>query len=437
MTMAASSRLRGWYHGWNIVAVCVLSSAVANGLPINAFSLFLQDWSAQLHAPISFFQLGLAALGLFSAFCSPFVGVLSDKYPARWLMGGGLLGIALFCIGVSLVTASWQLLALFMVVLPVSVAFSATLPANAVVSRWFVRRLGLALGLTAFGLGISGVLLPPIVAALLPEFGWRMIWRVGGLIIALIVAPLVMWVLRDRPAERDGTAYIGADGGSRARLQGHGAGAGGGGLTWRIVFAHRNFWLLVCVFLPMLGLYGGCLNNLPPIASDQGLSRQTAGALMSALSFSQICSTLICGMLSDRFGNRLPLVGLTVATAVGGMMIALGHGIANLGVGVALVGLAGGMWPLLAAAVAAEFGAAGVGRAFGLLMMFLPVIVLVPFIVAKVHEVFGSYAPSLVGMSVLTLLAGAACWLFMRENRSGRGRDAAQGKGTTDAFATN
>src|SRR5208282_3477907 len=134
-----------------------------------------------------------------------------------------------------------------------------TLPANAVVSRWFVRRLGLALGLTSFGLGIAGVVLPPIVGALLPEFGWRMIWRVFGLLVALIVAPLVVGVVRDRPAERDGTYYVTADGASRAHLgHGQGTGLGGGGLTWRAVFARRNFWLLVAVFLPMLGLYGGC-----------------------------------------------------------------------------------------------------------------------------------------------------------------------------------
>jgi MFS family permease len=427
MTLAASTaRQRGWYHGWNIVAVCVLASAVANGLPVNSFSLFLQDWSTQLHAPISFFQLGLAALGLVSAFCSPYVGVLADKYPARWLIGGGVLGMALFCIGVSFVATSWQLLGLFMFVLPVAVVFSTTLPANAVVSRWFVKRLGLALGLTAFGLGISGVILPPIVAALLPEFGWRMIWRVAGLFCALVVAPLVIWLVRDRPAERDGAHYVAADGAARAHL-GHGLGAsrGGDGLTWRVVFARRNFWLLVFVFLPMLGLYGGCLNNLAPIATDQGLSRQTAAALMSALSFAHISSTLICGLLSDRFGNRMPLVGLTLAAGVGGILVALGHGVANLGVGVVLVGLGGGMWPLLAAAVAAEFGAGGVGRAFGLLMMFLPVIVLVPFIVAKVHEVFGSYAPSLIGLSVLTIAAGAACLLLMREGRGGAGTTAA------------
>jgi MFS family permease len=423
MTIAADApRRRGWYHGWNIVAVCVLSSAVANGLPVNSFSLFLQDWSAQLHAPISFFQLGLAALGLFSAFFSPVVGALADKYPARWLMSGGLLGIALFYVGVSFVTASWQLLALFAALLPVSVAFSATLPANAVVSRWFVRRLGIALGLTAFGLGLAGVILPPIVAALMPELGWRTIWRVGGVLIAVVVAPLVLLIVRDRPTERDGLHYLTIDGvltmdGVAHAQHSHSPGgrASSDGLSWRHVLARRNFWLLVAVYLPMLALNGGCSNNLAPIAASRGLTTQTAGALLSAFSLSYVGATLITGLLSDRFGNRLPLFSLAMATAVGGVIVASGHDAVTLGAGVTLVGLSGGMWPLLAAAVAAEFGASGVGRAFGLLMMFLPVIVLTPFLVAKVHESTNSYVPALIGLAVLTFAGGAACLLLMRE----------------------
>jgi MFS family permease len=413
---------RGWYHGWNIVAACVLSQAAANGLPVNAFSLFLQDWSAQLHAPISFFQLGLAALGIVSAFGSPWVGVLADKYPARWLLGGGLLSTACFYLGVSAVNTSWQLLALFTVVLPVSVLFSSSLPANAVVARWFVRRLGLALGLAAFGLGLAGVILPPLVAAIMPMLGWRMIWRGSGLFIALIVTPLVMWVVRDRPAESDGLRYVPLDHASRAAHGvGHGSHPGNASLTWQGVLGRRNFWLLVAVFLPILGLYGGCGNNLAPIAASQGLSRQTAGVMLSALSLAHVASTLLSGLLSDRFGNRLPLGGLAMTAALGGLLVALGHGVVDLGIGVVLVGLGGGMWPLLAAAIATEFGARGVGRAFGLLMMFLPVIVLMPFAVAKIHEVFGSYAPALAGLAGLTLLSGAACLVFMRERRVDQG----------------
>jgi MFS family permease len=89
------------------------------------------------------------------------------------------------------------MLALYALLLPVSVAFAATLTANAVVSRWFVRRLGLALGLTSFGLGLAGVVLPPIVAAVIPYLGWRLIWRFCGLLIAVIAVPLVLWIVRD------------------------------------------------------------------------------------------------------------------------------------------------------------------------------------------------------------------------------------------------
>lgn len=422
MTATESAAQRhGWYHGWNIVAVCVLAQAVANGLPVNAFSLFLHDWSAQLHTPISTFQLGIAAFGLFSAFLSPKVGVFADKYPARWLMGGGIIGIALFYLGVSLVTASWQLVALYALVLPVSVVCSTALPANAVVSRWFVRRLGLALGLTAFGLGMAGVVLPPIIAAVTPAFGWRTVWRVSGMLIAVVVAPLVMWVVRDRPTERDGLYYLTGKGEARP-LHGHGP-ASSGGLTWRDVMKRRNFWLLVAVCLPMLALYGACLQNLAPVAASHGLSQQTAGALLSAFGLTHVASTLVMGLLSDRFGNRLPLCGLALAAAVGGFIVALGQGVTILGLGVMLVGLSGGLWPLLAAAAAVEFGASEVGRAFGLLMMFLPVIVLVPFLVARIQERTGSYAPGLVGLAVLTLIGGAAC-LLMRERRRGRTTEA-------------
>jgi hypothetical protein len=57
--MTDVARPRGWYHGWNIVAVCIVSQVAANGLTYNAFSLFLRDWSRELHAPISRLQLAV------------------------------------------------------------------------------------------------------------------------------------------------------------------------------------------------------------------------------------------------------------------------------------------------------------------------------------------------------------------------------------------
>jgi MFS family permease len=404
------ARRHSWYYGWNIVAVCVLVQASSTGLPINAFSLFLRDWSADLHSPISSMQLALSALGLGSAVLSPFIGILADKCPIRWLFFGGLVGMVLFDLGVSFATATWQLQALFAFLLPVGIGFSTAVLSNAVVSRWFVQRLGLALGLTGFGLGLAGAVLPPIIAALMPTFGWRIIWRFVGLTIAFVVIPLMLLVLRDRPTEREGLHYVTGVG----RAHPHHGQRSGGDLTWRDILGRRSFWLLLAVYLPVLALYGGCVNNLAPIATSRGLSQQTAGVLLSAASLSHLGATVLIGMLADRFGYRRPMAGLALSTAVGGAIVAFGHGTASLGAGVILVGLTGGLFTILTAAAAAEFGANGVGRSFGLLTMFVPVITLTPFFIAKIQESTGSYAVGLTGLVALSCLGGTAC-LFMRE----------------------
>ncbi|HTZ71595.1 MAG TPA: MFS transporter [Acetobacteraceae bacterium] len=423
------ARRHGWYHGWNIVAVAILAQIAGNGLTVNAFSLFLHDWAAALGTKISTLQLGLAAMGLGSALLSPLAGVAADKYPARLLFGVGLAGMALFHIGISFVTATWQFLTLFGLVLPGALVVSTMLTANALVSRWFVRRLGLALGLTAFGLGAAGAILPPIIAAAMPALGWRMVWRIAGVIIACIILPAALMVMRDRPTERDGLDYLT---GKREAVP-HSRGEPSR-VRWRDILRRRSFWLLLLAYLPMLALYGGCAQNLEPIVTSRGLSQLTAGALLSALSVSQVASTLLMGMLSDRFGNKLPLLGLALATGIGGLIVAFGQGIASLGIGFVLVGLSSGLWPLLAAAVAAEFGANAVGRAFGLLTLFIPVIALAPFVIAKTHEATGSYTPGLTGLAVLAGLGACAC-LFMRERHRGRDDDAGNAPALNEAVA--
>jgi MFS family permease len=134
------------------------------------------------------------------------------------------------------------------------------------------------------------------------------------------------------------------------------------------------------------------------------------------LSFSHVVATLILGLLSDRFGNRLPFAGLAVVMVIGAATLAFGAGLPVLAVGCALIGLGGGLFTLLAAAIAVEFGAAAVGRAFGLCMFFIPLTALAPFATAKTQEITGSYAPALMGLATLVVISGFLS-LLLRERR--------------------
>jgi MFS family permease len=416
--MTPGGVFKGWYHGWNIVAVCVLAGIASNAIPINAYSLFLHDWATEWHAPISTLQLGIGAMGLGSALLAPLAGILVDRYSRRTLLAIGLTGMALSCFALSFANQLWEYLAIYVVPIPGSLLLSATLVSNAVVSRWFVRHLGLALSITAVGLSLAGIVMPPLVAALLPTLGWRGIWRWDGLLTALVILPLAVAVLRDRPSARHGTYYL-EGAATAASHAGHGvpAGSGASGLRWRDILTHRTFWVLVIAYVPMIAVYGGCGQNIPPIAAARGFSSHTAGVLLSILSLSQLSMTMLAGVAADRFGNRLPLVALSLLTAVGGVLIALSSGIVTLGIGVALVACGGSFWPPLTAVIARDFGAAGIGRVFGLVMFFLPVAtILGPFGVARVQEAIGSYTTPLLAISALSVVGALACGSFLRDS---------------------
>ncbi|GAC1613123.1 MAG: MFS transporter [Novosphingobium sp.] len=407
---------RGWYHGWNIVGVTILTQIAANGMAINANSLFLRKFSEDMHAPISSFLIGLMAVGVFSSLLSPFVGKQADRFPARSILLAGLIGLVIFHVGVSYMTSPWHYVVLCAFVLAPSLTLSASLVCNKLVSGWFVRSLGLALGLSAFGLGFAGVILPKLIATLMPVIGWRLVWRYAGLFSLVVLIPAVLRVVRDRPSERDGTHYlVGGDG--QRRPSAHG-GPRGAALRWREVFSRRNFWILVVAYVPMLALHGAVQNNLGPIANSVGLSDQAAATLLGVFSMTYVMSTLVMGALSDRFGNRVMLCGLGLVTGIGALIVAFGHGQPALIVGVLLVGVNGGMWPLMASAVSREFGSAHFGSAFGMLMLFVLLDVIAPVGVAVIKERTGSYVPGLAVLAGLTIVAGFVS-LMLRERPRG------------------
>jgi MFS family permease len=405
-----SSIRRGWYHGWNIVAVLIVAQMAVSGLTHNTLSMFLKGWSADLHVPVSQLMLGIVAQLLVSAPLSPVVGVLCDRYSLRTLFSIGLLGIAAFFVAISFVNAAWQIIVLYALVAPLLLLCSTT-PANALISRWFRRRIGLALGLTAFGMGLGGVLLPPLIAVLLPLVGWRMIWLGAGLLVACIVMPLLLFVVRDAPTEREGLQYVSGDE-APGLPHGHGA-ARTGELGWRDILTRREFWLLVVIYVVVMGTGSAFHQNVGPYAAAQGFGSGAAALLLSVMSLSHLASTLTLGLLVDRFGCRLPLFGLAIVVAAGLALITLGQGLPLAVVAVALIGFNTGVFTPLAVAMSAEFGANNFGRAFGMAMFFVPLSTPFAYVLARTQEGTGTYTPALVAF-VGVLLAAALLALLLK-----------------------
>jgi MFS family permease len=397
----------GWYHGWNVVALCVLCQFMSYGLTVNSFSLFLKDWTAEFHAPASSFTLALLYFSIIAALTSPLAGSLAGRLPARLLLGSGLLAIAVVHAVIGFASARWQILLVYGTLLPLGLPLCTNILGQALVSRWFVKRVGLAMGVVAAGGTLGSVIVPPVLAKLLPMIGWRWTWWLWAVLIVGVTVPLSLLIARDRPGPRDGRDYLGAKPPRPAAPA----------LPAREILLRRNFWIILAAFLPTQFAYQTVSINMAPLLASHGFGAATAAGLLSILGVSAICSKFIFGLAVDKFGNRLSLTLACLAPALGSFVLAEGGpDIAFIISGTVLVGLGMAMWTLVAAATVAEFGTDSFGKAYGILLAFSPASLLVPTIVARSQEAIGSYAPGLLGLSALAFAGAITSGMFWRAN---------------------
>src|SRR5262245_3310158 len=165
-------------------------------------------WSqATISAAVS---INLVLFGLIS----PFAAALMDRLGMRRVVTGALVLVAAGSGLTVFMTASWQLLLCWGVLVGVgtgsmSMAFVAT-----VTGRWFVRHRGLVSGILTAAGATGQLVFLPLVAALATAHGWRL----PALVVAgaaLAVVPIVLTFLRDHPADV-GTTALGAPVGSAA-----------------------------------------------------------------------------------------------------------------------------------------------------------------------------------------------------------------------------
>ncbi|MDT5104393.1 MAG: hypothetical protein QOI25_1906 [Mycobacterium sp.] len=246
---------------------------------------------------------------------APFAAALMDRLGVRPVLSAALVLIATGSALSVFMTASWQLVLLWGVLVGVgtgaiSMGFVAT-----VSTRWFEQRRGLVTGVLTAASATGQLIFLPVVAEVTTRHGWR--W--ASLIVAaaaLSVVPLVLLFMRNYPQDMGLTAY----GASEATGDGTGATivtpaevpagsfrAAFDGL--RIGARVPAFWLLAGSFaicgMTTNGLIG---THFIPAANDHGMPTTVAAGLLATIGILDVAGTVLSGWLTDRVDPRLLLV---------------------------------------------------------------------------------------------------------------------------------
>ena len=429
MTSSSASLMRTQgpriFYGWTIVAVGFLSHVVCAFHISSTLSVFLKPLTEDLHVSRGLFSLLRSGEIVIGAAMAPFVGPLVDRYGGRWLMAGGALVAGAGFLLLGRVNEFWQFLLIRWGLVTLGGVFMCQVVVTVTIARWFLRKRGRALAIASLGQGLSKVAIPLVTAFLFVWIGWRQTWAVFGIItLALVVLPGIIFLRRspeDMGMRPDGIGEATDDAALRAQQRGSTSGAlqfkAKDEAVWsrREVLNTKTFWLICLTYgIVNVGIAGLNLHIFAYV-SDIGYPAMISATVMSIIATTQLGSTLVWGLLSERMNiNKVTMVMFLVQGA--GLITAISTSeLAPIYVGFFIYGAGlGGSQVLQELIWAHYYGRVSLGtvRGLGIFISHTIGAAGAPFF-GFLHDVTGSYMSSFV-MFVIAVVVSAFLILLVR-----------------------
>src|SRR5881397_2189898 len=326
-------------------------------------------------------------------------GWLVDRFGPRRLMVAGILmaGIALVGLGSIHSLTGFYVFYLFN---SLGYVCGGPLPNQVLLSRWFTRARGRAMGFAYLGIGIGGAVVPFLAVWLTRAVDWHGALQALGVLIVLAALPMALFVREAPPAAVSTSSPDPRVPGPAAIGQ---------------VFRSPAFYLLLAGSMCSIAAVGGTNQHLKLFLSlDHGYSQGAAAQIASLVLVSSLAGRLGMGWLADRLPKKyvMLLIYLLVAAAIPLLFLTRLRGAIYLFAAVFGIGL-GGEYMVIPLMAAELFGVRVLGRAMGVILTGDGVAeALAPVLVGRMHDVSGSYATGFLAV-IGFAIAGAIAVLFL------------------------
>jgi len=365
--------------GWKIILGCALGIAFGVSVLFLSFSIFVVPLTNELQ--ITRGELSnVQALILLSMIGSPVIGWLTDLFGVKRVYFFSALLVAATFLGAAFLASNLLHLGLTIAAMGLIGAGTGTVVLSRPINAHFRERRGTALGLMAMVVSIMAIMAPPLIEWVMEHWGWRGAF-VGMGVLALVAGiPAVLVLVPD--GGRSGSGIGGTS--ASAQAAGHG------------YLRERDFWLLTLSLITMSLATAGAASQLAPMVQDTGLGAKAGALALSFFSAGTFIGRLGGGWLLDRIEPRRAAFCLTLAPALGFvLLLGAGNMAPAIMLAVLIIGVQqGAEIDIFAFLVARRFALANystiygalvglgwIGNVGGLLGM------------AKSHDWFGSYVP--------------------------------------------
>ena len=382
------------YPGWRVLLASFIGLAFSPGpLIFGSFGVLAPHLRADFGWSLGQIMLALTVFNVASVLAAPYTGRLIDRhgvrailFPSLLLLVAGFMGVAWFVNSLP----SFYLLATLWGALTVG---TQSISYTKLLTLWFERRRGLAVGIAAAGLGLGYSLVPLLVTRLLAGMDWRA--ALTAIAAAVAVVPVGVNLLFAHPRENNTTGA---------------AGAALPGLTLEQARSTAAFWQMAGAILLASIALTGVVPHIVLFGREHGLSATTAAQVAAAYGISTIAGRVLVGALADRLFVPVVAMGFFGISALGFLAAGLVGSDASLAIltCVALtIGLGfGAESDVIALLISRYFGQRNFGSIYGVLLAaFLVGASIGPPLFGFGHDRLGTYSPLMIGAAAVMVMA--------------------------------
>lgn len=295
------------------MATSFITFGIAVGIPYYNQSFFFDYFQQTFHWQLRQITLGFPLAAILTIWVGP---VLIPHFSPRKLIiaGTGLTAIAFF--GFSAMKGSLAVYYLLYFIYTVGYIFSGPIPHQILVSYWFRKKRGRAMGIVYVGIGLFGGIAPFFIRPITAKYGFEAALIAVGAIMFL-AWPLAIFLLKDRPSDigqhPDGFRTPPPD----VHAPSH---------SFRALLRSGPFWLLLIGSICSIGSVGSINFHMKFVFRDAGYSNQKVldaawATATTVILWSSIAGRLSVGYLSDIFSKKLVMT--TTYLAVAGTILLL------------------------------------------------------------------------------------------------------------------
>lgn len=323
------------HYGWVVAFGCHIMFFYSVGLTTGTFAVFLPYLINEINLTNAEGSSILSVLSLTGLLFMLIVSKIFKRFGIRWtVFVCGLLIAA----GNYIFSEANSLLGYYVAAVAIGIGFGgcSTIAVSILVSTWFEKRRGTAVGIAFAGSGMAAILFSPVLTFIIENYGLAKAFLFQSVSVA-VLSVVTFLLIRNAPEDKGVCAY----GQNKNELQTSERDvADSTGIIIKNVLRTKEYYIIMLAILVLGAGVQPVVTHLPTFLISVGYKPALATSVVSIFGITMVFGKTIHGLVIDKLGGYVanfiifPLWLLTIA-----LSFAVGKGIINCYLFAALVGI--------------------------------------------------------------------------------------------------